>query len=184
MAGRCTEPAQADTITTMIHLNASPLEWVFLAISILLCVFTVFTLRDAMVDAAFLVANGVNGPRTIIADTNIREESLKLGIAVVMLIVSVVSLFLQPPPPPYSEVPQSLVATIGWCAVAALMILSSWLSRSARRRLQAYTPVEIRKTVAILPGQPSSQGLAETAKEARENTHVRKDERQAERRQG
>lgn len=165
----------------MINLHASPIEWVFLSTTILLSVYTTFALYTAITDAAFLLANGVNGPRSIIATQNIREEAIKLGISVVMIGVSLPSLFLQPPPPPYALVPQSLLATCGWCLVAGLMIISSALSRMARRRLQKLAPVEVKKTVAVIPATDSNGSLAERAVEARANAHVRSNERKVDR---
>lgn len=158
-------------MTTM--LVAIPLEWVFLFTSILLVCFVFYALREAIIDSAFLVANEMNGPRTVIADQNIREESIKLGIGMVMIVTAITSILLTPPSPRY---PQALVSMVAWMVVAILMVVSSVLSKSVRRQLQQFSPVEVRKMVGTIE-HGSKETMAASADAMRSDTHVRHGER-------
>lgn len=167
-------------------LYANPIEWVFLMIAIVVIWSSVYSMREAMIDAAVLVAHGLNGPRTVLAEQNIREESIKVGIGFVMLCASIAALFLHPPPPSYADVPQSIVSMIAWCVVSALMILSSALATAARRKAQRYGPIEVHETVGTIApraeGRTSSEVQAE-AQEIRDTVHLRKGDRREDRRQ-
>lgn len=160
----------------MMTLHSNIIEWVFLSISLLLLACSGYSIREAIIDSAFLTANMVNGPRSLIADQNVREETIKLAIGCVMFFTSLVSLFLEPPPPPYTLVPQSVVSMVAWCLVASLMVASSWLAKSVRRRLLRYSPVEVSKVVETLPaveGGRTNKEVADEASNARAEAHVR-----------
>jgi hypothetical protein len=118
--------------------SASLAEWIWGVAALLSTVLAVRSLRDAQNDEAFLTATGINGPRRLVADANIRQEGFRLASSLVMVAAAVTSLFLSPPPPPFSEVPQTMVTVVAWIAVAGAMSLASWLDRSSRRKLAKF----------------------------------------------
>jgi hypothetical protein len=103
--------------------------------------------------SAFLKANQINGLLQISADNIIQQELLRVAIGAVMVLSSVVSMFLSPPPPSYSELPQSLVMLIAWNMIGLLMLLQSVIDRAANLRLSRYKKIEVQAVVGFIdPG--------------------------------
>lgn len=123
----------------MTGLHSSSLEWAWLFASLVASAFALHALIDATKDAAFLVAVGANGPRKIVADSNIRQEFSRLVKSSISLTAAMASLFLAPPPPEYSQLPQSQVGLVAWILVMVVMTGASLLDRLARKRLARYT---------------------------------------------
>lgn len=115
-----------------------------------------------MIDAAVQTAAKINGPRRLVAENNIHQEQLRLAVSVVMVLASISFLFLEPPPPQYWLLPQSLVGLIAWILVATIIMLSSLVDKSIRHKLQKYAPIEVTtKSVTVPPplnefGEPGS----------------------------
>lgn len=126
----------------MITFHANQAEVVFFLVSMIVMFISVHALRESMVDQSVLDQKAADTagyePKRIVADANIRSEWFKISISSVMILASASALFLEPPPPQYTFVPQTLVYTIAWISVAMLMIVSSILDRSARRALLQY----------------------------------------------
>ncbi len=138
--------------------STHPIELVWFSVSLLSLLLSAATLRDAIVDATFLLASGKNGARKVIADLNIRQEGFRMAITVIMVLASGLSLFLDPPPPDYTQLPQSLVTMAAWIVVAFIMAIWSLLDTSARRKLAAYSvavnPTDPVTGAAVDPSQP------------------------------
>jgi uncharacterized protein involved in response to NO len=157
----------------MIELSANLLEWIFFTTSLIHTAFTMFTWRSATIDAAFLLATGVNGARMAIADQNAREEGIKIIIGVLMIVASTAALFLEPPPPPYSSVPQSMVSMIVFTLIAIMMIMSSATSRSVRKRIQKTAMLDVHQTIGRIEGGQSDSQVVEGAERMRKNVDRR-----------
>lgn len=138
-----------------------PIEIVWLTVSVVVMTLSVWALREAIVDSAFMVAHNINGPRKVVADASIREESIKVGISIVMLVAATASNFFPPPPPEYSEMPQLLIAMLAWNAAALLMAVSSLLNRTVRRKLAQYAPVSVNREVGTVEPGAGVVGRAE-----------------------
>jgi hypothetical protein len=110
------------------------IEIAILAIALLVLGVSVLSLRIAVIDG-IVAQRDLSAPKKVVADANIRQEWFKIGISIVMLLSSAAALFLEPPPPAYRSVPQSLVSGIAWIVVGILMIISSLIDKSARRKL-------------------------------------------------
>lgn len=116
-----------------LHLNA--IEVTFAVTAFVVCSISLYSLRQAILDQTALISANVNGPRKLMADGNVREEVMRLGVGSVMFVAAICALFLEPPPPTYQVAPQSLVFVVAWCCVGFLMIISSTLERLTRRKL-------------------------------------------------
>lgn len=116
------------------HLNH--VETIFFVVSVISMIISVYALREAMLDQA-VRSTVLSDPAKIIADAGVRQEWFKIAISIAMLIASGAALFLEPPPPGYQQVPQSLVFAIAWIIVGVIMITSSLLDRSLRHKLIA-----------------------------------------------
>lgn len=138
-----------------------PIEIVWLAISVFVLALSVWSLREAVVDSAFMMANNINGARKVIADVSIRQEATRVGIALIMTLAATSSMFFPPPPPNYLMMPQSLIAMLAWNAVAVLMVVGSLLERTARRKLQDYAPVSVNREIGTLEPGGNLSGRAQ-----------------------
>lgn len=114
------------------HLNH--VEMIFFIVAILSMVVAVYSLREAMMDQA-MRESSTHDPIKTVADANVRQEWFKISISIVMLAASALALFLEPPPPDYQRVPQSLVFAIAWILVGVLLVTASLLDKSMRRRI-------------------------------------------------
>lgn len=153
---------------TLEHLfsHATPVETVFTLVSIVASIVSVYALRDALVDAAVQTAAKVNGPRRMVALNNIHQELLRLCMTGVMVLASISFLFLEPPPPDYLFLPQSLVGLVAWVLVASIIMVKSLIDMSVRRKLQKYAPIEVMTqsvTVAPPPEGATSADIAQAA---------------------
>ena len=119
------------------------LEMVFAAVSLVSMLVTLYAWRDAITDSAVLSAAKVNGPRRIIADNNIQQETLRVWIALVLVMTSWSFLYLAPPPPDYSSLPQSIAGLLGYIVIAMTVVLKSLADLSLRKKLQRYSPLEV-----------------------------------------
>lgn len=154
----------------MSHMT--PLEMLFAVLSILALGVCVYCWRDADMDSAVLSVAKVNGPRRMIADNNIRQEQLRLGISLVMVLTSWSFLYLPPPPPDYSSLPQSISGLIGWITVCLMVLAKSLADLSLRRRLQRYSPIEVQTQSRTVPAIATNEGVMEAAREAREEQRL------------
>lgn len=157
----------------MVSLHDSPLEWIFFISSMISCALSIFTLRDAIIDSAYLRASGKNGNRRIVADANIRGEQFRLSISAVMMLASFTSLFLEPPPPDYIVLPQSAMLLGAWIVVSTLMSGWSLIDSSARHKFSAYADaVNPSDPVTGAPLDPSRPIDNSPAIEDRRNIHT------------
>lgn len=143
------------------------LEVVFAALSIIAIGVCMYAWRDADIDAAVLSVAKVNGPRRLVADNNIRQEQLRFGISLVMVLTSWSFLYLPPPPPDYGSLPQSISGLIGWVIVCLMVIVKSLADMSLRRRLQRYSPVEVQTHSRIVAAPSTNQNMMQLARDAR-----------------
>lgn len=123
----------------MIQLHSAVIEYAWWIASLTALSFSLWGLREAMIDHAFLLATGMNGARKAVAEANQRGEAFRLAKCVVMVLASTASLFLPPPPPNYQELPQSLIGQIAWIVVALVMATHSFLDWQTRRKLAKYS---------------------------------------------
>lgn len=144
----------------MIIFHTSPIEIVFTFVAFCVVVVSIWALRDAMIDSAVLTAARVNGPRRMISENAMRQEEIRLAIGCVMLLASVLFLFLEPPPPEYTILPQSLAGMIAWIVVGLMLSGSSILDRSVRRRLQKFAPMEVQTEVTTVQARADDKGTA------------------------
>lgn len=120
-------------------LASRTLEYAFVIISLAAFIVSLYSLREAVIDETWLTTRGTNGPRKIVADANVREEGFKVAKTAVMVAASLLALFMAPPPPAYTELPQSFMFLIAWMIVGLLMIMGSLFSRLVRHRLYKYS---------------------------------------------
>lgn len=160
---------------SQVFAHATPVEGIFSTVAIVSAVVAIHSLREAMIDSAVQSAAKINGPRRMIADNNIHQEQLRLGISLVMVLAAITFLFLEPPPPDYYLLPQSLVGLVAWIIVASIVMVSSLVDKSIRRRLQQYAPLEITTTSVTVPppvtesGKPPTEAdVMQTVRETRE----------------
>ena len=142
----------------LIVQHATPVESTFTLISLAAVAISIYALRDAHIDSSILAAAKVNGPRRAIADNNIHQEQLRFGISVVMVLASISFLFLEPPPPDYMTLPQSLVGLIAWCMVSGMVMVSSLIDKSIRKKLQQYAPLEVQTQSRVMPAPIREDG--------------------------
>lgn len=119
----------------MSGLHTAPIEWVTVSVAIVWCTVSLYTLRDAVEDQAFLTMSGVNGARKIVADGSVRQEIGRLLKASTMFLASFASLFLEPPPPDYAILPQSLLIMLALVLIGVIGVFSSLLEKRERYRL-------------------------------------------------
>lgn len=143
-------------------LHAQWMEWVFLAASSLTFSLSIFTLRDAQTDLAFLLGSGKDGLRRLIADMNVRGELFRMMISLFMLLAAFASIFMEPPPPAYYAVPQSLLFLVAWIMVALLVSTWSLTDRGTRRKIARYTD-------AANPTDPMTGAVQDPSKPADES---------------
>ena len=147
--------------------HVTPLELVFATSAALALLVCAYAWRDANTDSAVLAAAQVNGPRRMIADNNINQELMRLGIALVGVVTSWSFLYLPPPPPDYSSLPQSISGLIGWVIVMVIVIAKSLADMSLRKKLYRYTPVEVQTQSRTVPAPVEGQNMQQVADEAR-----------------
>jgi len=135
-----------------VFSHATPIETVFTIVSVVSAIVSIWALRDALIDASVQAAAKVNGPRRMVAINNIHQEILRLSMSGIMVLASISFLFLEPPPPDYLFLPQSLVGLIAWILVASIIMVKSLIDMSVRQKLQKYAPLEVTtKSVTIAP---------------------------------
>lgn len=136
--------------------HSSPLEDVFFGISICVTATSIWLLRQAQLDLTSLVARKQDGPRRATAEGNIQECWFNFSGALIMLGASTMALLLEPPPPEYAQLPQSLVFLVAWIMLGLLIVASGLLSKSRRRKLMEMSPVEHTETTSVTA--PPDQG--------------------------
>lgn len=161
----------------MLHtlfIHATPIEGLFTIVSVLSTIVSIYALRSAMIDAAVQAAAKINGPRRMVAENNIHQEQLRLAVSLVMVLASISFLFLEPPPPDYLLLPQSLVGLIAWILVSTIIMVSSLIDKSIRQKLQKYAPMEVTtRSVTIAPPvtengeRPTPEDIIEASMSAR-----------------
>lgn len=119
--------------------NSAPVEWVLLATSVAATGFTAYGLRQAMLDHGFLIATGVNGTRKAVAEMNQRGEGFRLMKCIVVLMAAIAALCFAPPPPAYSELPQSLFLLVALIVMSLIMTFHSFLDRQTRLKMAKMT---------------------------------------------
>lgn len=115
------------------HLNHA--EAIFFAAAVAVFIASFLSLREALTDQIISNNSEASDPRRIIAGANVRQEWVRMAMALVMIMASTLALFLEPPPPNYKEVPQSAVYTVAWIVIAIIMLLCSALEWKARKLL-------------------------------------------------
>ena len=137
----------------MTNLHAHYIEMLWFAESLALLLWFIVSARRAIGMSAYLKANQINGLLQISADNIIQQELLRTAIGSVMVVSSGAALFLAPPPPDYTNLPQTVVLLVAWNLVGGLMLLQSMIDRSANIRLRKYKRIEVSAVVGIIePG--------------------------------
>jgi len=137
----------------MVSFHTHYIEVLWFLQSLGLLIWFTISARRAIGMSAYLKANQINGLLQISADNIIQQELLRVAIGAVMVLSAVCAMFLSPPPPSYSELPQSLVMLIAWNIIGALMLLQSIVDRAANVRLNRYKKIEVSAVVGVIdPG--------------------------------
>lgn len=116
--------------------HAWSLEWLFVGVALTVIVEAVTGMRIARTTRADLA--GQDGPRLTIANLNVEMATVFLAIALLLFGLSVASVFLRPPPPDYTQVPQTVVLLCGDITFGLLLLGASLRSTAARNRLMKY----------------------------------------------
>jgi hypothetical protein len=151
--------------------HATPMEFIWSAIAFVALFISLWCWQDAEKDSAVLTAAKVNGLRRITADNSIRIGRLLFATCIVMSFSSLTFLVLEPPPPAYRDLPQSLIGIYAWIFVAALIAGASMSDAYARRKVQKYAPVEVQTastTVETSADGKNADVIAKTAHDVRE----------------
>lgn len=130
-------------------LHAWGLEWLFFLVSLAVLAFAIWTLRTATTDQSIFIGSKINGPRKATADANVQSGWFHLSNAAVMVGCATLTLFLEPPPPEFTKLPQSIVFLVGWILLGCLSALAAILAKSARRKLMAFAQVEHQVTAFV-----------------------------------
>lgn len=149
----------------IIRAHATPIEVIFTIVALASEIVSIYALRDALIDSTVQAAAKINGPRRLVADNNIRQEQLRLSISSVMLMASCTFLVLEPPPPSYLVLPQSMVGLIAWIIVSLIIMISSLIDKSVRKKLQRYAPMEITTQSVTIPAPVAPGGGPVTTQE-------------------
>jgi hypothetical protein len=126
-----------------ITLHASFLEWIFIATSLLSVCSSLYGVREANVDLdEFMIEHERrrqfdDAIIQVLADGNLTQEGLRFALSLVMFMISIIYLFLAPPPPDsYLENPQALVGIVGWIISSTVVAMKSLLRISVRRNIR------------------------------------------------
>lgn len=75
------------------------IEWLQLVTALVGCIFTIAGLSGAVGDSALLAESNTNGPKRLIATSNVYWESIRLLVQILFVIIGVTSVMTAPPPP-------------------------------------------------------------------------------------
>jgi hypothetical protein len=148
-------------------MTLHPIELAFLAAAFIFLCISIYGLRQARMDASALNAARVNGPRKAMAETAVDQGWAHVFVGLTMAGAAILSLILEPPPPDYTTLPQSLVGMVAWILVAGLLSLASLLAKSARQRVSEYAPMEIEGVTSSQPAPGPDVSLRDGAEHAR-----------------
>jgi hypothetical protein len=120
-------------------LHADWIEWVFAWAAVVSAIVTTYSMKDSLLNTVVALDSHKHDPDMVWQSYgNLAQEIICFVIAVVMLSVGWEFLFLEPPPPAYYALPQSLVGLIGYIILALLLTLKGTtnigVSRRVRRR--------------------------------------------------
>ena len=116
-----------------LHWNS--VEVVFCGVSIVVLFVAMYSVWDTTVTQQ--AARRADERRRNVADTDHGQAWANFAVAVIMLGASIMALFLEPPPPDYSQVPQTVVYTVAWIMAGSVMVYSSVVRVKMQRRLRA-----------------------------------------------
>lgn len=146
-------------------LYDTPMEWVFVSVSVLALLGALAVLIEAHLDAVTQEALHVNGEAKMMAESG-RDQAWAFVLqAFFMLAASILGLFFPPPPPPYELAPQTLIWLIAWILVAAAKFLGAVLNILSRRRLRGLVALDVHKVVGKIRPEAGAT-LAQVAEQA------------------
>ena len=128
-------------------LHWNHIEGVFVVVSIVVMLVEMYCVLDTTKTQE--VTGRADERRKMVADSDNSQAWAKLTKAFVMLGVSLMALYLEPPPPSYSQVPQTVVYTIGWIMVGGVMVFSSAVRIRSQRRLRAKAARAVMEELAV-----------------------------------
>lgn len=121
-----------------MSLHAAPIEWVWVVVTAAGVIVNVSMFRSAVrMQVALLHSDmvPVTPAERIVAAANVRQEALRLGKQVMMLVGGTIAVFLPPPPPSLGYVPQTAVSASVIIGVSFLMTITSLNEQAAQRMI-------------------------------------------------
>lgn len=135
-------------------IHAAAIEWVWVAIAAVGVVLGTLLFRTTLQVQMRLTKDPyATMPEKILAAAACRQEALRLGKQMLMLVGGAISLFLAPPPPDLWSVPQVVVSITTLVGVSTLMSITSFFERQAQRDVaQSAYQLHKRSTGEVTPG--------------------------------
>ena len=155
----------------MIPDNA--VEYALIAAGVLFFGYSWHTLSEAKKDATANAILKVNGARQIMSAVGVDVGWINLICSGLVCISAAATLAFPPPPPVYTQIPQSLTLIVVLILICLLLSLESQIMKTARRRIDAQTPMSHQATIAITasPDDQSSSALTALTARAVEDTN-------------
>lgn len=100
--------------------------------------FNIIGLRNAILDGIFLHASGKNGPRMLIVDSRIRQETLNLAVQMTLVMISSLSLLLPPPLPDDALMLGFTIERVALMAITIMLALRAALDTRESARLRTW----------------------------------------------
>jgi hypothetical protein len=126
-------------MATVLHANW--VEWTFAVSALASVVISFYSMHDVMKDSSYLLlAENMDPKLKILLETIATgatwQELIRLAIAGIMLVAAGSFLFLEPPPPPYHDLPQSLVGLTCNTLICIFISVKSVIDLLFRRRVR------------------------------------------------
>jgi hypothetical protein len=117
--------------------TASVLELAWTSLGVTGLVASVWSLADAYGDRAALRVAALNGPRELVARTNIRNDALRALMQSIIIMIGIIAL-VAPNPPPHPLTLSEVLFAGGLMTIAVVLAgLSLWDRRDRRRLIAA-----------------------------------------------
>lgn len=116
--------------------TAHPLEYVFFSISFIGFVAMLWALVDAQRYLNYMTARGVNGGMRLSAIQQIAMDMCLTICFTAMTITSIAFLFTAPPPPDYTQLPQSLIGMCSFIFISGILLFAVLVNLRIRKKLE------------------------------------------------
>lgn len=117
--------------------HAHPIEWGLLSIALISFLGGVWRVWQATSDRRALSTQGRNGYFSISAEGFVLDAWFFLTNQIIITLVAFAFLTTAPPPPDYSDIPQSLIGMLGYVMLTLVHILKSNFAYRTRHRLHS-----------------------------------------------